>query len=253
MSNENALEQIEENVTVIQDKRIAAPDIIKQAEILAEKTWRFMGITKESATSVYLKGWELGFKMTAAPEFIYPIQGKPALSPRGHLALIHNSGIFQGDGCFRVKDLRDDKGKPTGCTVFMKRGDSNVEYEITFTVDEAKAAGLIKSDSGWEKYPSNMCRWRAIGYCADVVAPDIGGGMKRADEYGADITPDGDVIIGSWVENTNQRKATLIETTLNDLVNQFQPDDILTANNGRMPSTQAEIDAVLAKLSDSND
>jgi hypothetical protein len=240
-------DEIEEKALVIQDKRIAAPDIIKQAEILAEKTWRFMGITKESAVSVYLKGWELGFKMTAAPEFIYPIQGKPALSPRGHLALIHNSGIFQGDGCFRVKDLRDDKGKPVGCTVYMKRGDSNVEYEITFTLDEAKAAGLIKSDSGWEKYPSNMCRWRAIGYCADVVAPDIGGGMKRADEYGADITPDGDVIIGSWIENKKQP-----QTTLNDLVNRFAPDDILNANNGRMPSTQAEINAVMAKLSEEN-
>lgn len=240
MIDNDALDQIEEKALVIQDKRIAAPDIIKQAEILAEKTWRFMGITKESAVSVYLKGWELGFKMTAAPEFIYPIQGKPALSPRGHLALIHNSGIFQGDGAFRVKDLRDDKGKPVGCTVFMKRGDSNVEYEITFTLDEAKSAGLIKSDSGWEKYPSNMCRWRAIGYCADVVAPDIGGGMKRADEYGADITPDGDVIIGSWVENRKQP-----QITLNDLVSRFSPDDILKANGGKMPSTQAEIEAVM--------
>jgi hypothetical protein len=44
------------------------------------------------------------------------------------------------------------------------------------------------------------------------------------------------------------------KTTLNDLVNRFAPDDILNANNGRMPSTQAEIDAVKVKLeSESNE
>jgi hypothetical protein len=34
-----------------------------------------------------------------------------------------------------------------------------------------------------------MLRWRAIGFCADVVFPLLIGGMKRADELGAGITP----------------------------------------------------------------
>ncbi len=211
------------SITVVTQQNTITPDIIKQAEILARKTARYQGMTETVAIATYLKGWEIGFKMTTCPEFIQVIQGRPTLSPRGHLALLHNSGIFNGDGYLKAKDFTDDNGV-LACTVSMKRGDSNVEYECTVTMEDAKNAGLIKGDSGWKKWPANMLRWRATGFCADFVAPDIGGGMKRANEFGADITQAGDVISGSW-EDLDDNCMTLA-----DLLTKYNQDQILAAN-----------------------
>lgn len=232
---------IEKTALVVHDSRMATPDIIKQAEVLAEKTWRFMGITQDTAVSTYITGWELGFKMTVAPQFVQVIQGKPTLTPKGHLALLHNSGLFRGKGLFETEDMRDDKGHPWACRVKMRRNDSNVEYETLWTMEDAQRAGIIKKDSGWEKYPGNMLRWRAIGFCADVVASDIGGGMKRSDELGADITPDGDVIQGSW---------SVVKLTLAELSKRYNVDTIVAANGGKVPATDQEVEQVAKVLAE---
>lgn len=212
---------------------------------------RWFGVANtEQAAAIMLKGYELGLGLAASFEFVKPVQNKPALVPMGALALIHNSPLIEK---VVITDLRDDKGVPTGCQVTMKRV-NGFEYTCSFTIDDAKRAGLIKPDSGWEKYPANMCRWRAIGFCADVVCPDILGGLKRADELGADLTPDGDVVEGSWraVEAPAAAPAAVEPSTpaltLNDLVARFGAEAIMQANEGKIPGTDQELQAVAAKL-----
>ncbi len=196
---------------------------------------RLFGVnSKEQAAAIMLKGYELGFSLSASFEFIQVIQGKPTLKPIGHLALILNNPELDG---IKIDD------KPDSCTVWMKRK-NGVEYTTTFTLDDAKRAGLVKPDSGWEKYPANMLRWRTIGYCADVVFPDVGAGMKRSDELGAEITPEGDVIEGSWrtppVEFPNQ--------SLEQLLTLYGPEQVMEANGGKVPATPEEVEAVARKL-----
>jgi hypothetical protein len=196
---------------------------------------RLFGVNSpEQASAIMLKGYELGFSLSASFEFIQVIQGKPTLKPIGHLALILNNPELDG--------IKIDE-KPDSCTVTMKRK-NGVEYTTTFTLDDAKRAGLVKPDSGWAKYPANMLRWRAIGYCADVVFPDVGAGMKRSDELGADITPEGDVIEGNWrtppVEFPNQ--------SLEQLLTLYGPEQVMEANGGKVPATPEEVEAVARKL-----
>jgi hypothetical protein len=169
---------------------------------------RLFGVnSKEQAAAIMLKGYELGLTLTASFEFINIIQGKPALKPIGHLALILNNPELDG--------IKIDE-KPDVCTVWMKRK-NGMEHTVSFSLDDAKRAGLIKPDSGWEKYPANMLRWRAIGYCADVVFPDVGAGMKRSDELGAEITAEGDVIFeGQWT--TPQPEPTVNDAALQELL-----------------------------------
>ena len=215
---------------------------------------RLFGVARpEQAAAILLKGFELGLSFTSSLELITVIQGKPTLSPRGALALILSSPLCTG---LKIDPITDTKGAPTGCRVWMKRT-NGFEHTVTFTLDDARRAQLIKADSGWEKYPLNMCQWRAVGFCADVVFGDVLGGLKRADELGADLTPGGDVVEAQWQAvtapaPTPELPATTPEllptVSLNDLVLRYGPEAIMAANGGRIPGNDDELAAVAETL-----
>lgn len=192
---------------------------------------RLFGVSSpEQAAAIMLKGYELGLGLTASFEFVHVIQGKPTLSPRGALAL-----ILQHRECAGV-EIADGND---ACTVTMKRT-NGFSYTATFTLKDAEVAGLVKPDSGWAKYPANMLRWRAVGYCADVVFPDVIGGMKRADEFGAPISADGDVIEG-WVTEIPSQPEPQAVPQLSDLVAQYGAEAVMAANAGQIPSTDEDL------------
>lgn len=208
---------------------------------------RLFGVSApEQAMAIMLKGHELGLGLTASFEFIQVVEGRPALSPRGALAIIQNSGLCAG---LRIEDLKDKAGKAMACRVWMRRS-NGFEYTVEWSMAEALAAGVVKQDSGWDRYPANMLRWRAIGFCADVVFPDVLGGMKRADELGADLTASGDVIEGSWqaVEETPPPTEAAAAPSLTELVERHGAEAIMAANEGRIPGSDAELAAVAARL-----
>jgi len=216
------------------------------------KDSRLFGVSTEAqAAAIMSKGYELGLTLTASFEFITVIQGKPTLSPRGALALVQQSGLLAG---MKIEDLKDDKGQPSACRVSMKRA-GGFEYVAEFSMEDAKRAGLIKPDSAWQSYPSNMLRWRAMGYAIDVVFPDVTGGMKRADEFGAALDTAGNVVDGQWSAvptPTMMVQQPAVSTpspiTLQQLVDEFGAEAIMAANNGQIPTTQNEIDDMALKL-----
>jgi len=239
--------------------RELTPNVVEMAIMLAPifKDSRLFGVATEAqAAAICLKGYELGLSLTASFELIHVIDSKPTISPRGALALILNSPLLEN---LEIKDESDDKGVPTACTVTMKRK-NGFGYTARFSMEDAKRAGLIKSGSGWEKYPANMLRARAIGFAADMVFPDVLGGLKRSDELGAEIDANGNVIEGEWktaTMTTAQPQAATTPTTpsstmpvftLQDLVTQYGPEAVMAANGGRIPSTEDELWKVGALL-----
>ena len=209
---------------------------------------RCFGVSSEAqAAAIMLKGWELGLSLSGSFECIHIVEGKPSLAPRGALALILQSPL---NGGVKITD------EPDQCTVWMKRADNNFEHTITWTMADAKKSGVVKTGSGWDKYPQNMLRWRTVGFCADVVFPDLTGGMKRADEYGADLTPEGDVIDGSWTDvgspSTAVGAAPTVEEpagiVIDDLLTRFGAEKVLAANDGKIPDTDEEILIVATAL-----
>jgi len=156
---------------------------------------RMFGVTEQQAAIVMLKGHELGLGLAGAFEFIHVIDGKPSLSPKGALALIQRSGELTS---LEIHDLTDGKGTPTRCKVTMKRK-NGFEYTVEYSMADAQRAGVVKDKSAWEKYPANMLRWRAVGYCADVAFPDVIGGLMRPEELGAEVNAEGQPIeVASW-------------------------------------------------------
>lgn len=200
---------------------------------------RLFGLSSpEQGMAIMLAGYELGIGLVASFEFIKVIQGKPTLIPRGALALVLNSPLCAG------VDIKDE---PDACTVTMKRA-NGFNYTIRYTIDDAKRAGLVKDGSGWQKYQANMLRWITVGFCADVVFPDVIGGMKRADESGAAISADGEVLDGAWAVVPAQPTQPAI--TLDSLIERWGAEAILAANDGRIPSTDEEVKAVWELLKD---
>jgi hypothetical protein len=229
------------NETSLAVRRQITPDVFQMVEAIAPVMWqsRFFGVSsKEQAAAVMIKGFELGLPLAASFEFIHIVEGKPTLSPRGALALIYTSGELVG---LKIED------KPDACTVWMKRK-NGVEFTATWTMDDARRAGLVKDRGAWAMYPANMLRWRAIGFCADVVFPDLLGGLKRADEFDAPIDDRGNVIEGEWSVTAAAPDVPAIPPTLDQLVERYGVERVLEANGGTIPGTDEELAAVAGKL-----
>lgn len=139
---------------------------------------RFWGISKpEQAVVVMAKAADLGLPITAALDFFDLIENKPALKPVGALALMHRSGLI---------DITIDDTKADRCVVTLRRRDTRFSHTVTYTVDDAKAAGLIKTDkdgSAWRRFTTDMLRNRAVGRCARIVAPDILAGLYLTTDF----------------------------------------------------------------------
>lgn len=259
---------MDNQLAVVQEQRSLTPQIwnmIKEmAPVMHES--RLFGVTSQhQAAAIMLKGYELGLPITASFEFINVIDGKPTLSPRGALALLNSQGVLSE---YKLTRLVDKNGAFFGYECTMKRG--KIEHTSRFTMDDAKRAQLTEGSptstgkrgyGNWEKYPENMAMWRAIGFCADVVAPDITGGMtaflKSAEQFDADVDDSGNFInlkasdpkpatVQPAVPEPLHTEQTVL--TLNDLVNIYGPEKIMEVNNGIIPGTQDEVDAVAAKL-----
>lgn len=211
---------------------------------------RLFGVTSpEAAAAIMLKGFEMGLSITASFEFVQVIEGKPTLSPRGALALLHNSPEIE-----RIEVKRIEQGGAfVGYQCHMRRR-NGFEFTSHFGLDDARRAGLIKPKSAWEAYPENMCLWRAIGFCADMVAPDITAGMtalmKMPEQFNVGLSEAGDVIdvspVTTVVPVAEPAPAPVI--TLDGLLESWTAEQILVANEGRIPGTDAELVAVATKL-----
>jgi len=228
-------------VAVPQQLTLSAWEVIKAIAPTMHQA-RLFGVTsQDQAAAIMVKGAELGLSFSASFEFIQVIQGKPTLSPRGALALLMNSGELAG---FKLE------ATDTFCRVSMKRRSNGFEHAEEFTIEDAKRAQLIKPDSGWEKYPQNMLKWRAIGFCIDVLFADVTGGMKRADEFGATVDAAGNVVAeGTYrVLPPAAPMAQATRPTLDDLVARYGVEAVLVASLGFLPATDGEIAIVARKL-----
>lgn len=203
---------------------------------------RLFGVASSAqAAAILLKGAELGFGPAASFEFIHMIQGKPGLSPRGALAILHSSPAIR---TIDIQEITDPSGVYQGhkCTITRSNGFS---YTAKFTLADAQRAGLMKSGGAWEAYPRNMCLWRAVGFAADVAAPDLTAGatllMKAPEQFGVGISEEGNVIEGQVSEAA---EPSLLDRMVADL----GAEKVLEASGGTLPSTDTEINELATKL-----
>ena len=137
------------------------------------------------------KGQEVGLPPMAALESIAIINGRPSIHSYGYWSLIISHPL-----CEWFRETAPDEALKQGygeCTI-KRRGNL---HEVTrrFSMEEAKAAGLLTKDN-WKNYPGDMLQNRARHRAGDDAIPEAAQGLLPADvardipEEPRDVTPE---------------------------------------------------------------
>lgn len=73
-----------------------------------------------------------------------------------------------------------------------KKAAANFEFDgqklpLSFTIEEARQAQLIKKDSNWDKWPGPMLRARLISKAVRMLAPEVVAGCYTPEEISGDV------------------------------------------------------------------
>lgn len=120
-------------------------------------------------------GQELGLKTLQAIQNIAPINGKPSIyGDLGKAILLAAGCIIDEDDSEIVRQKQRARCKIT------RPGRPPVER--TFSVDDAKQAGLWGKEGPWKTYPQRQLAWRAFWFAARDAAADLLRGISGAEE-----------------------------------------------------------------------
>ena len=141
-----------EYVPAIADRSLTPSDhemmvyqtMAKQA--VASKMYRGVG-DEAGVIMVMLAAREMGIPpMSALNGGVNIINGKVEIAARMMSAMIRRAGHS-----ITIKECTD-----TSCTLLGKRRDTHDTAEVSYTIEEAKKAGLIKPGGGWTRNPKDM-------------------------------------------------------------------------------------------------
>lgn len=117
-------------------------------------------------------GMEIGLKPLQAMQNIAVINGRPSLWGDAVIALVRSSPL-----CESI--IEEDDGRTATCRV-KRRGEP--EQSRSFSMDDAKAAGLLGKQGPWTQYPKRMRQMRARAFAVRDVFPDVLKGLPVAEE-----------------------------------------------------------------------
>ncbi len=148
------------------------------AALLKSKHYEKMG--REGIFAIVQKATSLGIKpIEALNGGMYYVQGKVELSAIMMAKLIRQQ---------KHSITMDKNSNGTICILHGKRSDNGDTWKASFSIDDAKRAGIYKEGSPWSKYPDVMCYNRALSKLARQLFPDIIGNCYVEGEI-ADAPP----------------------------------------------------------------
>ena len=155
--------------------------------------------TGAQVAAIILTGRELGLPPMQSLRLISVIQGKPTLSAELQLGMFVKRG-----GHISWKESTEVRA------VLWLRSPSGDEHQETFTLEDAKRAGLLGKDS-WSKYPRFMLRARCA--TGGLRAIDPGNSLYAPEELGVDIPADqsSSIAVGQVDGLTEERGTDTVE------------------------------------------
>lgn len=139
-------------------------------------------------------GMELGLQPMQAMQSIAVINGRPSLWGDAVIGLVRGS-----PACEYIKETDDGHT----ATIRVKRRGEDEEHVRTFSMDDAKAAGLAGKQGPWAQYPKRMRQMRARAFALRDVFPDVLRGMPIAEEV-QDTPAEKDMGKADQIQKTEQ-------------------------------------------------
>jgi hypothetical protein len=132
----------------------------------------------EAVLAAMLTGHEIGVGPMQALAKIHVVDGRPAMAAE----------LMRGVILAHGHEVWIEESTNTRVTVGGRRKDSSRESRFTWTLDDAKTAGLAGKDN-WRKYPRAMLLARATAELARAMFPDVLAGLS----YTVEELSDGEV------------------------------------------------------------
>lgn len=150
----------------------AFADLMERAGLLPKGTNRLTAIISIVA------GRPLGLNPFQAVQGIAVINGRPSLWGDAMIAVVKASGLVEDEGWERIGGKNDDTA---GFRYVVKRKGVPTPYTATFTVGDAKRAGLWGRDV-WKAYPERMLKNRCRAFALRDGFDDVLRGCSSAEE-----------------------------------------------------------------------
>jgi hypothetical protein len=132
-------------------------------------------------------GAEVGLNPMQAVQSIYVVNGRPSLWGDAVLGIVQASGLLE-----YCEETFDPKTNTATCKV--KRKNDPVEVVQTFSLADAKQAGLVdKNQSLYKVYPARMCKMRARSWAIRDKFADLLRGLQVREEVEDYIETTGEV------------------------------------------------------------
>ncbi len=132
-----------------------------------------------------IRGMEIGLAPMQALSNIAVINGRASIWGDALPALIQRAG-------HTLDCILEGEGDNMRAVATLTRGDTGKEIVRTFSVAEAKKAGLWGKQGPWQAYPTRMLQMRARSFAVRDGAADAMMGLQVAEEvsdYAKDVTP----------------------------------------------------------------
>lgn len=143
---------------------------------------------------VGIHGSQLGLPFMTALQQVVPVNGLMSIKGDGAKSLILNSGVVK-PGSWKETEEGSLTNGTYAVTISAERIDNGEKLSRSFSVEHAKKAGLWVTDemlkaqdgykwkkSSWYKYPDRMIKYRALGFLARDLFPDVMAGTYTEEE-----------------------------------------------------------------------
>jgi RecT family len=140
-------------------------------------------------------GKQVGLGTMQSLQSIAVINGMPSMYSDAPLAVCQSHPSFEW---IKEEPITIDNGEITGYSCIVKRR-NHEPHTYSFTINDAKKAGLWGKQGPWSQYPARMLQMRARGFALRNTFPDALKGIQIAEEV-----QDIQVINGQWEPKQSQ-------------------------------------------------
>lgn len=133
---------------------------------------------KSQVMVIIATGRELGLSMMSSMRNLFLVNGRVGMYTEFLVARVLQSPVCE---TLEVIESTDDH-----CTVIAKRRTSSRQSRITWTIEDARRAGLrtdkTKPESPWVKYPRRMLMWKAFSEAIKMNFADAAGNVPTVED-----------------------------------------------------------------------